>query len=186
MKMDDCDARRLGRSQRGIFDLNAVAAALIFIEFGAEQSRQILLHVRKIGREFHAEIIHAVLFCRDGDKSRGYDGDLLIFDVQRDFHGRDLKGQVLIAAEQRRCPNGENQNDGGQTSPGEIKNSATALATRHDLWGLPVPLSLMKANPRGLPSFPVQLARKNRIAGIRSRSLRFARSSTKYWNSALL
>jgi hypothetical protein len=132
MKMDDGDARRLGRSERSIFDLNAVATARIFIELGAEQSPPILLHVRKIGREFHAEVVHAVRFGRDGDKSRGYDGDLLIFDVQRDLDGRNLEGQVLIAAEQRRGHNDENQNDRGQTSPRESENSATAVATLHD------------------------------------------------------
>lgn len=45
MKVNDHEAGGLDRGKRGVLDLYAVPAAVVFIEFGAEQGGQILLKI---------------------------------------------------------------------------------------------------------------------------------------------
>jgi hypothetical protein len=86
---------RGGRRGRGLLDLDAFAAAVVFIELGAEERCEIFLQAGEIGGELQAECIGGRSFRHHRD-CRGHDDvSLLILDGEGDFLRWDFERSVL-------------------------------------------------------------------------------------------
>ena len=87
---------------------DAVAALVVFIEFGGQHVSKILLQVRHICGELQVEDIHSLSFSPQGDQRRGRDLHMLVLDVEWNLYWWNFERERLIRS---REAGGKEQHD---------------------------------------------------------------------------